>query len=137
VIFCLLGAFVTQISAQNTEKAKKWYVYEYWWSPIFCNGEYVNDVMGDLKVHFLLLMDEYGNVIGEKTNVKGTVTDRYGEQYKYKEHHSVFDWFNSTCEYTYHLIGDRGTKYRGTLFMDFSDGWGEGLIIIPGKTFCR
>jgi hypothetical protein len=136
-ILCLLGAVLT-LSAQNTEKAQKWYLYEDWWSPIFCDGEYVNDVIGNLKVHFVVKeMDDEGNILYEVDHVKGTVTDNFGEEFNYKEHQTVMNWENSTGTYTYHLIGDRGTKYRGSLFMDWSDGWGPGLIIIPGKTFCR
>jgi len=134
-IFCLFGPALT-LSAQNIEKAKRWYVYEGWGTPIFCDGDLVNWASGDLKVHYVLWMED-GVVRWELDNVKGTVTDMYGEEYKYKEHHTLFDWVNSTCEYTYHLIGNKGTKYRGTIFMDFSDGWGAGLIVIPGETFCR
>jgi hypothetical protein len=134
-ILCLLGAVLT-LSAQSTNKAYNGYYDEYeWWSPVYCDGEYVNDVFGVAKVHYVKKIKN-DILVWEFNNVNYEATDRFGNPCKYLEHHTTYDWVNGLCTYIYHIIGDKGTKYRGQITIDFSDGW-DNVVIIAGDSFCR
>jgi len=127
VIFCLIGAGFSQLSAQNGNKengnkAQSYISYdEPWQIDVYCEGEHVDHIEGTGWVHFVS-KNKGGEPIWERRNSHMTAESTWGsgEKFKYIET-SIAPYYALVYpvvwieEMNYQLIGDQGHHYVGTL----------------------
>jgi len=136
VIICLfIGAATIQLSAQSENRTEHfWDVWEIE-GPIYCEGELVDWLTLNVKVHLILHYKD-GEVVRRTDQIKGTGTgiSGTGETFKYRE----IDTYISETEiyYRFNARGDMGTHYMGTMFADISGGWGNE-VFTPLRTKCK
>ncbi len=122
VIFCLIGAGFTQLSAQNGNKAiSRISEDEPWQIDVYCDGVHVDHIAGTGWVHFVE-KNKGGEPIWERRNSHMTAesTEGSGEKFKYIET-SIAPYY--ALEYPvvwievmkFQLHGNQGHHYVGTL----------------------
>ena len=136
-LFTCLFIGIASISAQAQEKAngaeQSWKVSAFW-SPVVCDGVLV-DVLegGEITVHTVFRTFKNGSILAKEIiQIKGTVESASGEVFKIKESDKYIKTDHWEGYWTYNLIGDQGSHYIGTLYVDYSTG-----IITVGKTVCH
>jgi hypothetical protein len=136
VIICLfLGAASIQLSAQSENRTYQgWDEYSAI-TPIYCEGEEVDILSLDVKIHFVFHVKD-GDVVWETDQIKGTATSASpgDETFKYREIDTYIS--ENIIYFRYNAKGDMGTHYMGTMLVDISGSWG-GEIFTPLRTVCK
>ncbi len=133
MIFCLFaGAVLMSLSAQSIEKSYPGWSNSLFYTEVYCEGEQVDYVEGVLKVHFVRHYAGGSWWKWEIYQAKGEGQSLWtGEVFKYKEVDKV-DWGEGIYSWTYHLKGNRGSKYMGHVTWDMNTG-----EIKVGPTSCK
>ncbi len=128
---CLaMGIGITQLSAQSVQN---WNVSNNYWSPVYCDGTLVDVLEGGvIRVHTVTHFNKDGYFTWEKAQIKGTVASSSGETFTIKELDKTYFTDHWYVTWTYHLKGDEGSHYIGTLTYSYFDG-----SITVGKTRCK
>ena len=136
VIICLfIGAAMIQLSAQSENRTYQgWDTYSAI-TPIYCDGEEVDILLLDVKVHFVVHIKD-GEVVWETDQIKGTATSASpsDETFKYREIDTYLS--ENLIYFHYNAKGDMGTHYMGTMLVDISGGWGNE-VFTPLSTKCK
>ena len=127
---CLaMGLGITQLSAQSVQK---WDMSTYW-SPVVCEGTLVDFLEGgEIRVHTVTHYNKDGHFTWEKAQIKGWVTSESGERFTIKELDKTYRTDHWYVTWTYHLKGDMGHHYIGTMTYNYFN-----RSITVGKTHCR
>ena len=125
MIFCLFGAGLAQLSAQNGNKdngnkaVSAWVEVPRWIVDVYCDGQWVDYVEGAGLVHWVT-KTKNGELIWERVNAHITAESASGEVFKYIE----VDFIPKTSfepgqvyeeQLNYQLHGDQGNHYVGKL----------------------
>ncbi len=133
LIFCLFaGAALMPLSAKNGDRTVNTWEKSAYATSVFCDGTYVDYVMGTVDLHLTVHYNKKGELVWEKYHFKGEVTSYYtGETFEMME----FDKYGAgtgVLSWRYHLKGSYGSHYIGTLTYNFNTG--EFSV---GKTVCH
>lgn len=137
LLVCLFMGLIQiqQASAQNNAyKADQgWFTSQYW-SPVYCDGEMVDELSGgEISIHYVFKLFKNGSVLAKEIDqIKGTVTSSTGEVFKIRETDKYVYINGWELTWHYNLIGDRGTHYIGTLTYYYQT---DELIV--GHTVCN
>ncbi|HUW93992.1 MAG TPA: hypothetical protein VMV74_12565 [Bacteroidales bacterium] len=134
ISLCLImGISLTQASAQDhdTKSVQGWFMSEYW-SPVYCGGIMVDELLGGtIRVHYVVHYKD-GMYQWETDQLKGEITSSTGEVFDIKEIDKTYFTDHWYVTWTYHLKGDQGTFYIGTITYSYFTG-----EITYGKTVCH
>lgn len=133
LIFCLFaGAALMPLSAQKKDtKSDQFWVETYYYTPVFCDGVWIDRVEGVLKIHVVNHFKN-GEWIWQNLQIKGEATGRFtGETFKLK---MIEKYSNVTGVSTWHynMKGDMGSHYIGSLTYNYSNG-----DFVINKTVCH
>lgn len=116
------GAALMSISAQtNDTKSDQYWVKTYYYTPVFCDGIWIDRVEGELTIH---VVDHYKNgkwvwqnlqINCEATGMLSGETFKFHMTEKYSRATRISDW-------RYNMIGDMGSHYIGSLTYNYSNG---------------
>lgn len=131
VMFCLIaGMLWTQLSAQSINRAYQDKGYGLFYTEVYCNGEVVDEVEGNLDFHIVVFF--YNGVVWYKWQAKGSgVSTWTGEEFRYFEIDKL-DYVNGIYTWHYHLRGDMGNDYVGFVTWDMNTD-----VMTPGHTVCH
>jgi len=136
ICLCLISglAFSQQANAQgkDTKTVQGWFTSGYW-SPIYCGDIMVDELSGGLlRVHYVVHYKD-GYYKWETDQLKGEVTSELtGEVFQVNEVDKTYFTDHWYVTWTYHLRGNLGTHYIGTITYSYFTG-----EITVGKTFCK
>lgn len=134
ISLCLLMGFaIMKVSAQDkdTKTVQGWFQSTYY-SPVYCDGVMVDYLEGGvLRVHYVVHYKD-GMYKWETDQLKGSVTSQTGEVFDIKEIDKTYFTDHWYVTWTYHLKGDRGSFYIGTLTYSYWTG-----EITVGNTLCH
>jgi hypothetical protein len=120
-----MGIGLTRLSAQKgnlngSRSLQGWSEYGYG-VIVYSGGEVIDYLVGGVRVHFVAHFKN-GSFLYETDQIKGEVTNGYGEVFELKE----VDKYNFTdgmyLTSKFNLIGDQGTHYIGSLTYNFLTG---------------
>ncbi|WP_320112791.1 hypothetical protein [Draconibacterium orientale] len=136
LLVCLfMGMATVSVSAQDkaNNADQSWKVSSFW-SPVVCDGQLVDILSGgEITVHTVFKTFKNGSILAKEIiQIKGTVESESGEVFKIKEFDKWIKTDRWVGYWTYNLIGDQGSHYIGTLYLDYSTG-----MITVGKTVCN
>ena len=131
VFMCATWTYSTAQDKAN--KAVQGWSTSTYWSPVFCDGEFVEVLSGgEIRVHFVKHYKD-GLFINRIDQIKGTVTsEQTGEVFKIREVDKTYFTDSWNVTWHYNLKGDMGTHYIGTLTYNYWTG-----AITVGKTVCH
>lgn len=134
LLLCLfVGITWTQATAQdNANNAEQGWFTSTYWSPVYCDGELVDELSGgELRVHYVYRYKN-GMFFKEIDQLKGKVTSQTGEVFEIRETDKYFKTDYWYVTWHYNLMGDRGNHYVGWITYCFFNG-----EITVGKTVCN
>lgn len=133
LIFCLFaGAALMSVSAQkNDSKSEQFWVKAYYYTPVFCDGNWIDRVEGDLIIH---VVNHYknGEWVWQNLQINCEATGMLsGEKFKF---HMTEKYSSVTgiSNWRYNMKGDMGSHFIGSMTYNYSNG--EFTI---NKTVCH
>lgn len=125
-LLCLFtGILLFPTQAQdNANNAEQWWEQAYAQGGVWCDGDMIDFLTGELRIHYVLKGFDNGslklrNINQFKGELTSTTTD---EVFKFNR---IIKWELSgvwTGIIHYNMKGDMGTKYSGKIYVDYSAG---------------
>ncbi|WP_163324075.1 hypothetical protein [Draconibacterium mangrovi] len=126
LFICLfIGMAVTTSSAQDkaNKSSQGWNTYSDLAIPVFCDGELVDVLYGDLDFHYVIRSFKNGLPYVETDQLKGELASHdTGEKFRFRrtdKWEATLNW-SWTCTISYNFIGDMGTIYSGKIYLNYS-----------------
>ncbi|WP_297096517.1 hypothetical protein [uncultured Draconibacterium sp.] len=126
LFICLfIGMAVTTSSAQDkaNKASQGWNTYTDLAINVFCDGQLVDVLYGDLQYHYVIRSFKNGLPYVETDQLKGElVSHDTGETFRVRrtdKWEATMSWY-WTCTISYNFIGDMGTIYSGKIYLDYS-----------------
>jgi len=133
LILCLFGGALLQpLSAQkNDNSSDAFWVESYYYTPVRCDGEFVDWVEGVFTIH---VVNHYkdGVWIFQRLMIKGIGTGYLsGETFKFN-YNEKYSNVTGICTWHYNLKGDDGDHYIGSMTWDYNTS-----TMTVNKTVCH
>lgn len=132
MIICLFACTaLMSLFAQKADRTDNTWKKSSFFTWVYCDGTMVDIVEGEVHLHMTFHYDKKGELIWEKWHFKGTVTGYFGENFKLMDFEK-YDASTAVLNWRYHLKGDQGSHYIGTLSYNYATG-----AFSVGKTVCH
>ena len=134
LIVCILaGTALLPLSAQKNDTSSDafWVQSVYYYTPVRCDGAFVDWVEGEFKIH---VVNHYkdGVWIFQRLQISGVGTGYLsGETFKFKMKEKYSD-VTGMDTWHYNLKGDEGSHFIGSMTYDYSTG-----SFTVNKTVCH